>query len=110
MTDTNTAATDFAPYDQDAESWRTSLPTHLVRIVLAACRRTFRRSRLWLNLGLMRPQKITSQGTQLAELARENERLTDELERLLEARQVFAERIGSLERAYVQAAAMGGRS
>src|SRR4051794_36068229 len=43
-------------------------------------------------------RKITEQGQQLAELARENEQLTQELESLLAARDAFEERITLLER------------
>jgi cell division protein FtsB len=50
-------------------------------------------------------QKITSQGQQLSELANENQRLTDELEKLLEGRHVLADRISTLEQAYVAARA-----
>jgi hypothetical protein len=50
-------------------------------------------------------QKITSQGQQLSDLASENERLTEELERLLEGRHVLADRISSLEQAFISARA-----
>src|SRR4051794_11287828 len=43
-------------------------------------------------------RKITEQGQQLAELARENEQLTQELASLLAERDAFEERITLLER------------
>ena len=45
--------------------------------------------------------ELTKKSQQLAELARENEKLSEELEGLLASRQVLAERISSLERAYI---------
>jgi cell division protein FtsB len=48
-------------------------------------------------------QKITAQGQQLSELAAENSRLTEELEKLLEGRHVLADRISSLEQAFIAA-------
>ena len=42
-------------------------------------------------------RKISQQGTQLSELARENEALASEVESLLAERDAFEERIGTLE-------------
>jgi len=49
--------------------------------------------------------KITSQGQANAALRSENERLTAEVARLMDAREEFAERVSALERAYIARAA-----